>query len=100
MDNFLQALGTSTIAKPYLVSGLQCPLCERLCEISCSNGSNFRKLSSNCVIWFSANLDPSATSARMCKGSPAKGSIESQKPHEEHFPHNELISRRSYVSAS
>ena len=67
---------------------------------SCSNGSNFHKLSSNCVIWFSANLDPSATSARMCKGSPAKGSIESQKPHEEHFPHNELISRRSYVSAS
>jgi hypothetical protein len=24
------------------VAGLQCPFCERLCEVSCSNGSNFQ----------------------------------------------------------
>jgi hypothetical protein len=32
-------------SKLYLVAGLQCSLCECLCEISCSNGSNFHKLS-------------------------------------------------------
>src|SRR5580658_4532929 len=41
IDNFSQALEAAGIAKLYLVARLQCPLCECLCEISCSNGSNF-----------------------------------------------------------
>src|SRR4030095_3274863 len=46
IDNFSQAVRASAIAKLYLMAGLQCPFCERLCESSCSNGSDFHKLSS------------------------------------------------------
>src|SRR5246127_1444924 len=43
IDDLSQALGTSVIAKLYLVADLQGPFCKRLCEISRSNGSNFHK---------------------------------------------------------
>src|ERR1700731_2106785 len=45
IHNFSEAVGTSAIAKLYVMACLQCPLCERLCESSCSNGSDFHKLS-------------------------------------------------------
>src|SRR5262245_23024702 len=45
IDNFSQAARPSAIAKLYIMAGLQCPFCERLCESSCSNGSDFHKLS-------------------------------------------------------
>src|SRR4029077_1913777 len=45
INNFSQAVGAAAIAKLYLMAGLQCPLCERLCESSCSNGSDFHTLS-------------------------------------------------------
>src|SRR5205085_2388243 len=45
IDNFSEAVGTSAIAKLYLMACLQCPLCERLREISCSNGSDFHTVS-------------------------------------------------------
>src|SRR5260370_42414572 len=45
IDNFSQALGASAIAKRYLMACFQRLSCERLCEISCSNGSNFHTLS-------------------------------------------------------
>src|SRR5260370_1109302 len=44
-DNFSEAVGASAIAKLYLMARLQCPSCERLCESSCSNGSDFHALS-------------------------------------------------------
>ena len=33
IDNFSEAVGTSAIAKLYLMACLQCPLCERLRDI-------------------------------------------------------------------
>src|SRR5262249_20915978 len=45
IDNFSQAVRASAIAKLYLMADLQCPFCERLCESSCSNDSDFHKLS-------------------------------------------------------
>ena len=42
IDNFSQALGPSSIAKLYIMTCLQCPLCKRLSKISRPNGSNFR----------------------------------------------------------
>ncbi len=41
IHNFSKAVGAAVIAKLYFVAGLQCPFCERLCEIACANGSNF-----------------------------------------------------------
>ena len=44
IDNFSEAVGASTVAKLYLMACLQCPFCERLCEGSCSNGSDLHTL--------------------------------------------------------
>src|SRR5713101_3299532 len=41
IDNFSEAVGTAAVAKLNLVACLQCLFCERLCESSRSNGSNF-----------------------------------------------------------
>src|SRR6476620_1071927 len=49
INNFSQAVGASAIAKLYLIAGLQRPFCERLCESSCSNSSDFHALSF--LIW-------------------------------------------------
>jgi hypothetical protein len=45
MDYFPQAVWASVIAQLHLVAGLQGPFGERLCESSCSNGSDFHTLS-------------------------------------------------------
>src|SRR4029077_2779673 len=49
IDNFSEAVGTAAVAKHNLVARLQCPFCERLCESSCSNGSDFHTRSF--LIW-------------------------------------------------
>src|SRR5580704_7053458 len=52
IHNFSKAVRTAAITKLYFVAGLQCPFCERLCEIACSDGSNFHSTSvhSSCCL--------------------------------------------------
>jgi hypothetical protein len=45
IDNFSEAIQTAAVAELNLVAGLQCQFCERLCESSRSDGSDFHALS-------------------------------------------------------
>src|SRR5690349_17414240 len=47
--NLPQAFGSSAVAEFYLIACSNHPFCKRLCEISCSYGSNFHALSF--LIW-------------------------------------------------